>query len=71
MLNQRLQVRSQTGEQVSDIYQAPIIQQIINRVYFKTADDDGIVLSDTYSPFPMVGLALVLAAVSVFVVGCE
>ncbi|OJT11722.1 hypothetical protein TRAPUB_11784 [Trametes pubescens] len=45
------------------LYEAPVIQMIINRVFYKHASDDGVLLHDIYHPFPLKGLALVLAAV--------
>lgn len=37
---------------------------MVNRVYYKSATDDGIVIADVYEPFPFVALALILTAVS-------
>ncbi|KAM5541923.1 hypothetical protein V8D89_004233 [Ganoderma adspersum] len=45
------------------LYQADVIQQMVNRIYFKTKKDDSVVLREWYSPFPLVTLALVLAAI--------
>ncbi|KAL7278906.1 hypothetical protein ACG7TL_006737 [Trametes sanguinea] len=45
------------------LYEAEIIQSIINRVFYKTATDDGVALAKVYEPFPFVGLALVLTAI--------
>ncbi|KAL1937296.1 hypothetical protein VTO73DRAFT_13860 [Trametes versicolor] len=45
------------------LYEAPVIQMIINRVFYKHASDDGVLLHDIYHPFPLKGLALVLAAI--------
>lgn len=52
------------GPRKMGLYQNRIIQMLANKVYFKNANDDGIVLEKMYSPFPIVGLALILAAVS-------
>ncbi|KAI0349157.1 hypothetical protein OH77DRAFT_1415492 [Trametes cingulata] len=45
------------------LYENEIIQDIINRGFYKSADDDGIALADIYDPFPAAGIALVLTAV--------
>ncbi|CDO74594.1 hypothetical protein BN946_scf184807.g2 [Trametes cinnabarina] len=45
------------------LYEAEVIQAVINRVFYKSATDEGIVLARVYDPFPIVGLALVLTAV--------
>ena len=58
-----VQKRDKTGEAHKGLYQADIIQQMANRVYFKNKKDDGIILKSKYSPFPVVALALILAAV--------
>ncbi|CDO75467.1 hypothetical protein BN946_scf184935.g3 [Trametes cinnabarina] len=54
------------GETVDDhlgLYEAEIIQDVINRVFYKSPSDDGIQLADAYDPFPFVGLALILTAI--------
>ena len=60
-----LQKRGKTVDEHQDLYQAEIIQQMVNRIYFKNRNDDGVVLSSKYSPFPQVALALILTAVCV------
>ncbi|KAI1794921.1 hypothetical protein LXA43DRAFT_882820 [Ganoderma leucocontextum] len=55
--------RGKSEDEHEDLYQAEIIQQMVNRVYFKNKNDDGIALKDRYSPFPFVSLALILAAI--------
>ncbi|KAH7905273.1 hypothetical protein BJ138DRAFT_1017948, partial [Hygrophoropsis aurantiaca] len=46
------------------IYANKAIQQIINETLYKNKHDEGITWScEFYSPFPMVGLALVLTAI--------
>ncbi|CDO71945.1 hypothetical protein BN946_scf184940.g92 [Trametes cinnabarina] len=52
-----------TAEDHVGLYEAEIIQSIINRVFYKTATDDGVVLAKIYEPFPFVGLALILTAI--------
>jgi hypothetical protein len=52
----------------SGLYQHGIIQMIVNKVYFKNKHDDGVILDTIYRPFPVVGMALILAAVSCRVV---
>ncbi|CDO75907.1 hypothetical protein BN946_scf184877.g1 [Trametes cinnabarina] len=45
------------------LYEAEIIQLVINRIFYKTATDDAVRLATTYEPFPSVGLTLVLTAI--------
>ncbi|KAH9857337.1 hypothetical protein C2E23DRAFT_693633, partial [Lenzites betulinus] len=45
------------------LYEAEILQIVINRVFYKSSEDDGISLADVYDPFPVPGLALVLTAI--------
>ncbi|TFK88135.1 hypothetical protein K466DRAFT_451138, partial [Polyporus arcularius HHB13444] len=45
------------------LYQVYIIQAVINRVYYKGPEDDGVKHDDVYRPFPLKGLALVLTAI--------
>jgi hypothetical protein len=42
----------------------PAIQQVINAVLFKNKSDDGIQWAKHYKPFPIVGFALTITAVS-------
>ncbi|PIL28796.1 hypothetical protein GSI_08840 [Ganoderma sinense ZZ0214-1] len=55
--------RGKTDEEHEGLYQADIIQQMANRLYFKSKKDDGIILKAKYSPFPVVAVAIILAAV--------
>ncbi|EIW62734.1 uncharacterized protein TRAVEDRAFT_43071 [Trametes versicolor FP-101664 SS1] len=55
--------RGKTVDDHKGLYQAEIIQQMANRVYFKKRTDDGILLRAQYSPFPVPALALILTAV--------
>ncbi|KAI1782799.1 hypothetical protein LXA43DRAFT_901840 [Ganoderma leucocontextum] len=55
--------RGKTVDEHEGLYQADVIQQMANRIYFKNKKDDGIILKDKYSPFPVVAFALILAAV--------
>ncbi|KAL1943792.1 hypothetical protein VTO73DRAFT_3610 [Trametes versicolor] len=55
--------RGNTADDHQGLYEAEIIQQVANRVYFKKRGDDGIVLKEIYSPFPDVALALIIAAI--------
>ncbi|KAI6038366.1 hypothetical protein EDC04DRAFT_2604104 [Pisolithus marmoratus] len=41
----------------------PLIQKIINTMWFANKHDDGVVLHDYFKPFPLLALALVLATV--------
>lgn len=60
-----LQTIDHTGaDEHEGLYEAPVIQMVINRVFYKNASDDGIKLRHAYEPFPFKGLALVLTAVS-------
>ncbi|KAJ2967674.1 hypothetical protein NUW54_g13440 [Trametes sanguinea] len=52
-----------TAQDCVGLYEAEIIQAIVNNIFYKSATDDGVVLSDVYEPFPFVGLALILTAV--------
>jgi hypothetical protein len=58
-------VRSQ--EQDSEItfhqYRHPIIQKLINNLWFKNEDDDGMIFLDHFSPIPIPAVALVLTVV--------
>ncbi|RDX48189.1 hypothetical protein OH76DRAFT_1384037 [Lentinus brumalis] len=58
-----LQVIGDNHDEHAGLYEAEIIQVVVNRVWYKDAKDDGILLGDTYTPFPMRGLALVLTAI--------
>ncbi|CDO77808.1 hypothetical protein BN946_scf184534.g3 [Trametes cinnabarina] len=54
------------GETMEDhvgLYEAEIIQDVVNRIFYKSPTDDGIKVADVYTPFPFVGLALVLMAI--------
>ncbi|KAI1783795.1 hypothetical protein LXA43DRAFT_902836 [Ganoderma leucocontextum] len=55
--------RGKTVDDHEGLYQADVIQQMVNRIYFKSKKDDGIILREKYSPFPVVVFALILAAV--------
>ncbi|EIW52177.1 uncharacterized protein TRAVEDRAFT_53602 [Trametes versicolor FP-101664 SS1] len=45
------------------LYEASVIQMVVNRVFYKNPSDDGIVLDTVYHPFPEQALALVLTAI--------
>ncbi|KAI0822409.1 hypothetical protein BC628DRAFT_1277799, partial [Trametes gibbosa] len=45
------------------LYEADIIQAVINQVFYKSSEDDGVVHSGIYDPFPVPGLALVLTVI--------
>ena len=45
------------------LYEGDLIQTIINRVYYKDSQDDGVVHDTAYRPFRFEGLALILTAV--------
>ncbi|KAH7904076.1 hypothetical protein BJ138DRAFT_965792, partial [Hygrophoropsis aurantiaca] len=47
------------------IYGNKAIQQVINELLYKNKHDEGITWSQFYSPFPIVGLALVITACSI------
>ncbi|KAI6028230.1 hypothetical protein EDC04DRAFT_2572981 [Pisolithus marmoratus] len=42
---------------------APLIQKIINTMWFANKHDDGVVFHDYFKPFPLLALALVLVAI--------
>lgn len=46
------------------IYEAGIIQKGVNIVFFNDKKDEGVLYEQFYKPFPEVGLALILTAVS-------
>ncbi|OJT07806.1 hypothetical protein TRAPUB_1289 [Trametes pubescens] len=51
------------SEEHEGLYESPLVQMIINLVFFKNATDDGVLLENVYQPFPLKGLALVLTAI--------
>nr|VWO96078.1 Pyriculol/pyriculariol biosynthesis cluster transcription factor 1 [Ganoderma boninense] len=53
----------QDPDQRDGLYEAGAIQEIINTVYYKNRNDDGVIHDNIYRPFPFVGLALILTAV--------
>ncbi|KAJ2955984.1 hypothetical protein NUW54_g14693 [Trametes sanguinea] len=53
----------QHEEDHDGLYENDIIQMVVNRVFYKDAEDDGILLSTVYDPFPTRALALVLTAI--------
>nr|VWO99054.1 Cytochrome P450 51 [Ganoderma boninense] len=55
--------RGPTADDHEGLYEADIIQQMANRIYFKDKKDDGVVLQGRYSPFPIVAFALIITAV--------
>jgi hypothetical protein len=57
------------GKPKSGFMRNPVIQQTINRVWFKSTNEkgDAITLKEFYKPFPHIALALVLTAVRSFV----
>ena len=44
-------------------YRYPIIQKLINILWFKNEDDDGMIFQDHFSPIPIPAVALVLTVV--------
>jgi len=52
-------------EDRSGVYQAPIIQKVINSMWFANKRNEGVVFDEYFRPFPKVGLALVLTAVAI------
>lgn len=57
------QIIDHAGGNHEGLYETPAIQMIVNRIFYKSASDDGVNLDATYSPFPLCGIALILAAV--------
>ncbi|KAI0741313.1 hypothetical protein C8Q80DRAFT_1110274 [Daedaleopsis nitida] len=57
------QNRGGPEEQPSGLYEAEILQMVINRVYYKGTKDDGVILRQFYTPFPLPALALVISAI--------
>ncbi|KAH9900750.1 hypothetical protein C8Q73DRAFT_618047, partial [Cubamyces lactineus] len=56
-----------TEDEHEGIYETHVVQTVINRVFYKSPDDDGVVLDKQqhahHRPFPLRGVALILAAV--------
>ncbi|KAI0746149.1 hypothetical protein C8Q76DRAFT_665579 [Earliella scabrosa] len=50
-------------EQLDGLYEAPIIQMVVNKIYYKKPADDGIIHQDLYRHFPLAGIALALTAI--------
>ncbi|KAI9069145.1 hypothetical protein FKP32DRAFT_1545651, partial [Trametes sanguinea] len=53
----------QHEEDHDGLYENDIIQMVVNQVFYKDAEDDGILLSTVYDPFPTRAVALVLTAI--------
>ncbi|TFK82349.1 hypothetical protein K466DRAFT_568481 [Polyporus arcularius HHB13444] len=47
----------------SDLFEGDIVQNIINKVFYKNPADDGVIHDEVYRPFPIRGVALVLTAI--------
>ncbi|KAG6859995.1 hypothetical protein C0995_000742 [Termitomyces sp. Mi166 len=45
------------------IYQHPIIQKAVNRLWFKNKHDEGVIYTDMFKPLPIPAIALVLTAI--------
>ncbi|EIW74505.1 hypothetical protein CONPUDRAFT_160207 [Coniophora puteana RWD-64-598 SS2] len=45
------------------IYCGPVIQNLLNEVFFQDRDDDAIRCRDFYEPFPKLALALIMTAI--------
>lgn len=50
----------------SGMYRAPIIQEVIETIYFKSPRDLGVVYADVYRTMPLHAVALTLTAVCSF-----
>jgi uncharacterized protein DUF6532 len=46
------------------MYQAKIIQKVVNVMWFRNKQDEGVIHEKKFNPFTIPALALVLAAVS-------
>lgn len=57
-----LQKLGQNVDEHTGIYQAPILGDLVNAVWYSSSTADGVVINE-YDPFPIVGFALVLTAV--------
>ncbi|KAI0644663.1 hypothetical protein C8Q79DRAFT_927760 [Trametes meyenii] len=52
-----------TSDEHVGLYEAEAIQEVIDHVFYKDPEDDGVALDKAYNPFPLQGLALVLSAI--------
>ncbi|KAI0665541.1 hypothetical protein C8Q78DRAFT_954614, partial [Trametes maxima] len=57
------EILGNTPDEHVGLYEAEAIQEVIDRVFYKDQEDDGVVLTELYDPFPTCGLALVLTAI--------
>lgn len=57
------QSRGLTPDKHVGLYEAEIIQMVIDHIYYKDPEDDGVILRDAYTPFPLPALALIITAV--------
>ena len=60
------QVLSDDDGRRRGIYDHPIIQKAVNKMWFKNKHDEGIVLKDYFNPMQIPSIALILTAVSLF-----
>lgn len=60
-----LQVLSDENGKRKGIYNHPIIQKAVNRMWFKNKRDEGILNSDYFNPISVPSIALILTAVSI------
>ncbi|OBZ69791.1 hypothetical protein A0H81_10158 [Grifola frondosa] len=52
-----------TADERRGLYQNKIVQMMVNKIFFKNKNDDGIVLAHIYRPFPIPAIALILTAI--------
>ena len=51
------------------IYNHPVIQKAVNKMWFKNKRDEGIIYQDYFKPLPIPSIALILTAVSILILG--
>lgn len=54
---------SSKPEERKGLYRSKLIQKTVNAMWFSNRRDEGVMYPDCFNPFPLNGLALVLAAV--------
>lgn len=54
---------AQNLEDRKGLLQNPLIQRVVNMMWFQNKNDEGVVFSDYFNPIPIPALALVLTAV--------
>ena len=66
-----LQVLSDENGKRKGIYNHPIIQKAVNKMWFNNRRDEGITYPDYFSPISIPSIALILTAVSFLLPFCD